>query len=631
MSLILPIYNFVTNAVPQGGGDKSAEVSGKIEKPTAYVTAEALGHYVAVESEPSALEKVVGGFRSAYNYVFGGSAACGIIAEKYIDKQQVANDGGVDGGDGGVCVDNEPPWSFSSSLPEDNATNVSLRPTFTWAPAGDPEGQSVTYTLMVDTDQNFTNPVTYDASDLSQYTLVNPLATDTTYYWKVEARDGCPNGVTESAPFSFTTLANCTTAPGAFDLVDPADTSDWVSLTPTLDWSDSIDVDPGDSVTYRLEIATDDQFTSPVVYDGLAQSNFTIPAGDALANGTTYYWRVTAEDDCQNTVSSTSVYSFTTEPACVPLSFLDTDFTAGSATGIAVFNGSITLPEDYAAWTGSYDADLLPDADGWTLNGVTNASASAGILTVNTLGSNGQGYYEINPGFVNATGSVIEARLKIDGEDDISPPSASGFSLWAADGIRRLAFTFYSNQVCEPLNSGTCQVTDTTSYHDYRLVFQNNDYMLYKDGALFLDGTGMSFSGASGLNYLQFGDTAANPDATASVDYIYYYNLGTVLPAVTSGTYLSAPIDSGLANYPYDGATIGWTPNNLPGEVSVAVRAANNIVDLSSQAWSSDLTNNPATLPIISGQYLQWMITLNAVTPTLPPVVDEVSGEKLCP
>lgn len=254
-----------------------------------------------------------------------GFAACTIIAESIDNYVPTAGDAGVpDAGDGGpdadtgVCIDNEAPGSFGTNQPMNGSTGVSLRPTFQWSESIDPNSDTVTYSLLIDTNENFSNPVTFDASSLTQYTLADPLATDTTYYWRVVASDPC-DATAESQPtpaFSFTTLADCSLNPGTFNLIDPANTSIDVEITPTFDWSDSIDLDPGDSVQYRLEISTDAQFTSPIVYSGLTDSNYTLNLAEALAYNQDYYWKVTATDDCDNEVASTSTYSFTTAEYC---------------------------------------------------------------------------------------------------------------------------------------------------------------------------------------------------------------------------------------------------------------------------------------------------------------------------
>jgi hypothetical protein len=537
------------------------------------------------------------------------------------------------------------PEAFDLVSPQDNLDPAPLFPHFEWNATTDPDaGDQVTYSIVIANDQAL-NDVVFQATniadpwfDLTEQVLQNAR----TYYWAATSHDSCadsPNETRSSQVYTFTTVAECANPPDGFALVSPANGAVNQSITSTLSWLVPVDLDPNDTMVYEVQMNTVDDFQNPpIVFQNITGNSFPIPLADALDYDTEYFWRVLGWDGCNNPTVSQAVFSFRTEMGCMPFSFTETDFTTGDATDLVVSNGSITLPEDYNAWTYQYDATGLPlPAEGWVVNGSPNGSAAGGILTINTLGSNLQGYYEkTDASFVNGTGSVVEIRVKIDGEDEITPPSASGFALMVADGQRRLAFTFFSNQICEPNNTGSCQVTDTTTYHTYRLEFQGNDYMFYRDGAVFFNGIGMSLSGASGMNYVWFGDTSVNPDAAASVDYLYYYNSGNQIPYVASGEYVTPSqlpdvINTGIIDFSYSGATIGWIPPTSAGEVSIYVRAANNSGGLISAPWSSALTNNPAALPNITGQYLQLMLVLNTVDPANPPTVDEVNIEKVCP
>jgi len=81
--------------------------------------------------------------------------------------------------------------------------------------------------------------------------------------------------------------------PSACQLSQPADGSSDVKLQPVFSWSGS---DPdGDALTYYIQIAKDLSFTDRV-YEGTtgASNSWTYPGN--LSLGTTYYWRVKAND-----------------------------------------------------------------------------------------------------------------------------------------------------------------------------------------------------------------------------------------------------------------------------------------------------------------------------------------------
>ncbi|MDI6782012.1 MAG: SpaA isopeptide-forming pilin-related protein, partial [bacterium] len=81
------------------------------------------------------------------------------------------------------------------------------------------------------------------------------------------------------------------------DLVSPPDGTE-TSTTPALDWSDAIDPDPDDTVTYTLWIDDSADFSSPVATRTTGKvSAYAVVKDDNLQNHTIYYWKVKAEDN----------------------------------------------------------------------------------------------------------------------------------------------------------------------------------------------------------------------------------------------------------------------------------------------------------------------------------------------
>ncbi len=429
----------------------------------------------------------------------------------------------------------------------------------------------------------------------------------------------------------------CDNPPTAPTLSAPADNATNVSIKPAFTWVAGTDPDTGDTVDNNLQVCADSACASVVLNKpglGVGVTNYTPSAAEALANNTPYWWRVLSVDKCPTSTASL-IRKFTTEKMCVPWSILETDFTSGTATDLTVNGGSVSLAEDSSAWTVQYDGSVLPDAatPAWTPNGTTTSnSVLAGEFTLYSLASNLTDYYSIFPTFNNAVGGKVRTRLKINGMDEASSPNTLGYAVRIADGSRAVDFTFFSTAICEPINTGNCFTVPggTSTYHNYDIEFKGNDYRVYVNGAMALDGTGVSLSGAGGQNYLRFGDHATNPDVSATMDYLYYYNAGDKLPTKSKGTYVSAPpIDSGATDNDFGGGSLGWLPSTAPGAVSLAVRSGNS-ADLSAAPWSSEYATNPALLPAGTlGRYMQWRLTLNGPSSTLS--VDEVDGSKTCP
>lgn len=111
-------------------------------------------------------------------------------------------------------------------------------------------------------------------------------------------------------------------APGAFDLLGPANGTEVATLNPTLNWEQSQDVDADDAVTYGVVVSTQSDFSDTVAtaakFTGRATSfvvqiedtTFTIPNG--LQPAQDYYWKVIASDNSGAMTESNSAFMFRT-------------------------------------------------------------------------------------------------------------------------------------------------------------------------------------------------------------------------------------------------------------------------------------------------------------------------------
>lgn len=132
-----------------------------------------------------------------------------------------------------------------------------------------------------------------------------------------------------------------TADPAAFTLSTPASGAQNVALSPVLAWAAS-----AQAADYFVEVATDAAFTN-VVWSGTTTAP-TVTVGTALNSAATYYWRVTAGNECGDTAVS-EAFSFTTIPlpgdcpvGVTPTDVYTTDFegdnsawTATAAAGTA--------------------------------------------------------------------------------------------------------------------------------------------------------------------------------------------------------------------------------------------------------------------------------------------------------
>jgi hypothetical protein len=192
---------------------------------------------------------------------------------------------------------NNDPGNINLTLPANSAMNVALNEKLSWQAVADPDGDNVTYDVYFGTDAT---PVTVTSAGQAGATYTPTLTANTTYYWKVVAKDP-KGGTSQSAIWSFSTLNN---SPGAVTLTAPADLETSVAFDATLSWQVVTDPD-GDAVIYDVYFGTE-VTPATVVSNGQEATTFTT----VLEPGTTYYWKVVAIDENGGT-SESAVWSFT--------------------------------------------------------------------------------------------------------------------------------------------------------------------------------------------------------------------------------------------------------------------------------------------------------------------------------
>jgi hypothetical protein len=202
-------------------------------------------------------------------------------------------------------------WSFTTAAnrppevpywpdPPYGATGISISPTLSWT-CSDPDGDVLTYDVYFGT--SFVPPLV--SSGQKGTTLQRSgLSNNTTYYWKVVAKDG-KGGSTSGADLSFTTVEATNNPPNEPSNPFPATGATDQSTSPTLSWSCS---DPnGDALTYSVYFGTSSNPTTAIATN---QSATSISRSDLVAR-TTYYWKIVAKDS-KNTTTEGPVWSFTT-------------------------------------------------------------------------------------------------------------------------------------------------------------------------------------------------------------------------------------------------------------------------------------------------------------------------------
>jgi hypothetical protein len=192
------------------------------------------------------------------------------------------------------------PSAPAPSSPWNGAAGVAVPATVSWYPSS---GAS-SYRLQVSVDPNF-GWTAYDQPGLGSTAVsVTALASYTRYYWRVNASNTAgTSGWSSVSSFTTGTVAP-SVPPLAPALLSPANGSNSVSRSPTLQWFAS-----AGATFYRLQVSTSPTFTT-TVYDN-AFITRTSASLSGLGRRVTYYWRVSATNS-NGTGQWSATWSFRT-------------------------------------------------------------------------------------------------------------------------------------------------------------------------------------------------------------------------------------------------------------------------------------------------------------------------------
>ncbi|NHZ99845.1 putative Ig domain-containing protein [Massilia sp. CCM 8734] len=202
------------------------------------------------------------------------------------------------------------PGTPSIALPRAGATNVEVTRTDMQVQTSmDPNDKTfkIQYELYLDeagtnlfTSSMSDKPPQKDASGATvpvptTWTLLGPLAFDTTYWWRARATDG-----THYSPwvYSHFRTASIAPAPAAFNQTSPAPDAVVSSLNPVLAWTNSAADKNASPVSYAVTVYKDAALTEVVAtvanVPESASGTTSWTVQPALTNLAKYYWRVVA-------------------------------------------------------------------------------------------------------------------------------------------------------------------------------------------------------------------------------------------------------------------------------------------------------------------------------------------------
>lgn len=232
---------------------------------------------------------------------------------------------------------NQPPFQPSNPSPANNASGVGAAVTLAWS-GGDPDNDPVTYDVFLEAGDNSPDNLICDDTGNTSCSPA-PLALNTTYYWRVDARDS--NGATAATTWQFTTGSGTNQPPLLPSSPVPANNTSNVNPAVTLSW---IGGDPnGDVVTFKVYLDAGDNTPDQLVCDNIT----TISCNPGPLNfGQTYYWQVIATDT-PGASTPGPVWHFTTGQDPGPVKTLDVALIIDSS-GSMVTNDPNDLRKDAA-------------------------------------------------------------------------------------------------------------------------------------------------------------------------------------------------------------------------------------------------------------------------------------------
>lgn len=507
----------------------------------------------------------------------------------------------VDGSTNPPVKTNSAPEAPALISPVQDNMVLTSTPTLQWSAAVDADNDLLTYNVQImalnDTIVSSINNVVGNSHPVAAGKLVE----NNQYFWQVQAADAELTSA-NSAVGSFWVNA-IEEAPTAALLVSPA-IATRADKDTNFSWLAATDADPFSTVTYRLEIARNADFSAPVIsvnQSGLSSAPLsTLPGYENLQSGTTYDWRVVAVDNSDRTsVSAVSSFFSNSAPETpIVLSPLEGDEVA-------------TLPADLQ-WTAAFDADgdtlsynvRIVDAAGAVVS--TNSSVATNLLVAGglLLENNQYGwqvqaadaqltsaYSTIKNFWINAveeapTPPVLDAPAAVANAD-----KDTIFNWQAATDADPLAFVSYRLEIAkdgdfaapviavEQAELSSAALSDMVGYDD----LQANT--TYHWRVLAIDNTGLST--ASAVRAFTYVSTILTVDATFPGAKVY---LG--------------------GNSAYSGRYVGEVPVELrdinPGTIEVVVELAGFepwVKSVEVNEWQGVVVNANLVVAILSSEF----------------------------
>ncbi len=193
---------------------------------------------------------------------------------------------------------NAPEMVTTGFTPADSITVSSINPTLSWNSAIDIDYSDtpnrLKYVIQLAQDDLFSNVDYSDTTEIGiNSTETESLLDESIYFWRVKTVDdeGLESDWSETQTFIINQQLD---PPTAFELQNPINGVDTLTVNPNFSWTSSSDTDLFDQVYYRYRLSEDSLFNNLLV-DEILANDTTLILLEPLSIGE-YFWKVVAID-----------------------------------------------------------------------------------------------------------------------------------------------------------------------------------------------------------------------------------------------------------------------------------------------------------------------------------------------
>jgi len=339
---------------------------------SASVNASSYDVYLDVQNPPV---QIVSQDQPGISYVYAGLQQGTVYYWKVIANNVAGNTISVNAPWNFSTLSIIPPGAFSQTLPQNGAVDQPLSVVLQW----NASAAATRYDVYVDT---LPNPATLVGLDqIGTSFSLGGLSNNSTYYWKVVAKNTVGTIVASGSPWHFGTI----TVPKSFNLLDPPDQVSDQFLSGSVSWEASQNAT-------MYDVYLDNTYPPQAIVS--ASITATSIAYNGLLPNTTYFWSVIARNSHGSLVSSNAPRSFQTGD--FPLGPSSASVTLVTTHGVALsWTDNSTNETGYRVYRSlgqgapyiQYGGDLAPNTTTFIDTGLAvNQSYSYRIIPFNGIG-----------------------------------------------------------------------------------------------------------------------------------------------------------------------------------------------------------------------------------------------------